>query len=109
MIDIILEGLSSGFSAKDLEKRRRMGSAIHLFSRMYRAHAAREDTALFPLLRRMMTPKAYAELSSGLLRDEAEFQGQNGFDETIRKLTDYENILGIADLASSTPNIDDLS
>lgn len=108
LIDIIL-GLSSGFSAKDMEKRRRMGSAIHLFSRMYRAHAAMEDTAVFPLLRRMMTPKAYAELSSGLVRDEAGFQGQNGFDETIRKLTDYENILGIADLASSTPNIDDLS
>ncbi|MFZ0928519.1 MAG: hemerythrin domain-containing protein [Syntrophobacteraceae bacterium] len=105
----ILRGLCRGFSAKDLEKRRAMGSAIHLFSRMYRAHAEREDTALFPLLRRTMTPKAYAELSSGLQRIDAEFLGQNGFDETIRKLTGYENILGIGDLASFTPNAEELS
>jgi hemerythrin-like domain-containing protein len=105
----ILRGLYRGFSVKDLEKRRAMGSAIHLFSRMYRAHASREDTALFPLLRRMMTPKAYAELSSGIQRAEVEFLGQNGFDETIRKLTDYENILGIGDLASFTPNPEELS
>jgi hemerythrin-like domain-containing protein len=104
----ILRGLCRGFSVKDLEKRRAMASAIHMFCRMYRAHAAREDTALFTLLRPMMTPKAYAELSSGILRAEAEFLGQNGFDETIRKLTDYENILGIGDLASFTPNPEEL-
>ncbi|MGA2940249.1 MAG: hemerythrin domain-containing protein [Syntrophobacteraceae bacterium] len=105
----ILRGIYRGFSVKDLEKRRAMGSAIHLFSRMYRAHAVREDTALFTLLRRMMTPKAYAELSSGIQRAEAEFLGLDGFDETIRKLTDYENILGIGDLASFTPNPEELS
>ncbi len=105
----ILRGLYREFSVKDLEKRRAMGSAIHLFSRMYRAHVVREDTALLPLLRRIMTPKAYGELSSGTQRAEAEFLGQNGFDETIRKFTDYENILGIGDLASYTPSPEELS
>jgi len=56
-----------------------------------------------------MNRKAYTELSSGLQRIDAEFLGQNGFDETIRKLTDYENILGIGDLASFTPNAEELS
>ena len=105
----VLRGLYGGFSAKDLEKRRAMGSAIHLLSRMYRAHAEREDTVLFPLLRRIMPPKAYAGLSSGIQRAETEFLGQNGFDETIRKLTDYENILGIEDMASFTPRPEELS
>ncbi len=105
----MMSGLCAEFSAKDLEKRRTMGSAIHLFGRMYRAHADREDTALFPLLRRMMPPKAYADLSSACRKAESDFLGQNGFEETIRKLTDYENILGIGDLATFTPRADELS
>jgi len=105
----ILKGLCSGFSARDLEKRRTMGSTIHLFCRMYRAHVDREDTVLFPLLRRLMVPKAYAELSATFVKAEAEFLGQNGFDETIRKLTEYENILGIGDLSSFTPHAEELS
>jgi len=86
-----------------------MGSTIHLFCRMYRAHVDREDTVLFPLLRRLMVPKAYAELSATFVKAEAEFLGQNGFDETIRKLTEYENILGIGDLSSFTPHAEELS
>ena len=105
----ILKGLYTEFSARDLEKRRTMGSAIHQFSRMYRAHADREDTALFPLLHRITPPKAYAELSSAFRKAEIDFTGQSGFEETIRKLTDYENILGIGDLATFTPRVEELS
>lgn len=105
----ILRGLCDGFSAKDLEKRRTMASAIHLLSRMCRAHAEWEDTALFPLLRSIVPPKSFAELSSVLYRTESELLGQNGFDEIIRKLNGYENILGIGDLASYTPRAEDLS
>jgi hypothetical protein len=76
---------------------------------MYRAHADREDTALFPLLRGIMPPKAYADLSSACQKAESEFLGQNGFEETIRKLTDYENLLGIGDLATFTPRGEELS
>ncbi len=105
----ILKGLYAEFSARDLEKRRTLGSALHHFCRMYRAHADREDTALFPLLHRTMPLKAYAELSSAFRKAESDFTGQNGFEETIRKLTDYENILGIGDLATFTPRIEELS
>jgi hemerythrin-like domain-containing protein len=108
LIDIMKE-LYGAFSAKDLAKRRTMGSAIHLFSRMYLAHADREDTMLFTMLRRIMPPESYAELSYAIYRAQAEFLGQNGFDETIRKLTGYEDILGIEDLASYTPRAEELS
>ena len=104
----ILRGLYAEFSARDLEKRRTMESAIHQFSRMYRAHVEREDTALFPMLRRIMPAKAYVELSSAFRKAESDFIGQNGFEETIRKLTDYENILGIGDLATFTPRAEEL-
>jgi hemerythrin-like domain-containing protein len=104
----MLKGYCSGFSARDLEKRRTMGSGIHLLCRMYRAHADREDTVILPLLRRSMPPQAYAELGSTFVKAETDFLGQDGFGETIRKLTEYENILGIGDLASFTPRAEEL-
>jgi len=108
LIEIMRE-LYAGFSSKDLEKRRTMGYAIHLFTRLNRAHSEREDTVLVPLMRRIMTPNSYAELGSTLLRAETEWLGQNGFDETVGKLADFENALGIGDLASFTPGNDDLN
>jgi hemerythrin-like domain-containing protein len=105
----ILKQLSAGFSAKDLEKRRTMGSAIHHFSRMYRAHSNREDTMLFPIIRQVVAPKAYGELNSVFEKADADILGKNGFDELIQKLTNYENILGIGDLAAFTPRMDELS
>jgi hemerythrin-like domain-containing protein len=105
----LLKQLAAGFSAKDLEKRRTLGSAIHQFSRMYRAHSNREDTMLFPLLRQVVTPKAYGELNSAFEKEENEILGKNGLDEMNLKLSNYENMLGIGDLAAFTPRMDELN
>lgn len=105
----ILKNLSAGFSAKDLEKRRTLGSAIHQFSRMYRAHSDREDTVLFPALWQVLPPKAYSELNAVFMKGEKEALGQNGFDEAIQKLSSIENVLGIGDLAAFTPRVDELN
>jgi hemerythrin-like domain-containing protein len=105
----IIAELSVGFSAKDLEKRRTMGSAIHHFSRMYLAHSDREDTLLLPQLRRVVPPRAIEELNLAFQKAEKEVPGPNGFEETIQKLESYENMLGIGDLAGFTPRMDELS
>lgn len=105
----ILKGIAAGFSAKDLEKRRTMGNAIHQFSRMCRAHADRESTVLFPLLYQVLAPKACAKINSAFRKDEMEILGQNGFDAAIQTLVNYENTLGIGDLAAFTPSADELS
>ncbi len=105
----VLKNLAAVFSAKDLEKRRTMGSAIHQFSRMYRAHAEREDTALFPVLRQVVPQKACAELDAAFRKTEMETLGAGGFDEIVQKLSNYENLLGIGDLASFTPRVDELT
>jgi hemerythrin-like domain-containing protein len=105
----ILKQLAAGFSTKDIEKRRTMGSAIHHFSRMYRAHSDREDTMLFPLIHQVVTPKANGELNSVFQKADGEVLGKNGFDEIIQKLANYENVLGIGDLAAFTPRMDELS
>lgn len=104
-----MKGLSTGFSAKDLEKRRTLGSAIHQFSRMYRAHSDREETMLFPALRPIMTAKAYIEMAVAFQKAEAETLGQDGFEQAIKKLEEHENRLGIGDLAAFTPSADDLT
>lgn len=105
----VIKGLSIGFSAKDLEKRRTMGSAIHHFSRMYRAHSDREDTLIFPLVRQVMDPKQFAELNAAFQKTEKEILGPDRFEETIQKISGYENALGIGDLAAFTPRLDELS
>jgi hemerythrin-like domain-containing protein len=104
-----LKQLAAGFSTKDLEKRRILGSAIHQFGRMYRAHSNREDTMLFPLVRGLITPRAYADLSSAVEKADGAVPANNGFDELIRKLANYENMLGIGDLAALTPRADELN
>jgi hemerythrin-like domain-containing protein len=105
----VIKGLSVGFSAKDLEKRRTMSSAIHHFSRMYRAHTDREETLIFPLVRQVTAPKAFTEMNAAFQKAEKELQGQDRFEETIQKISGYENTLGIGDLAAFTPRVDELS
>ena len=105
----LLKQLAAGFSAKDLEKRRTMGIAIHQFSRMYRAHSNREDTMLCPLIYQVVTPKRYGELNVAFEKEDGEALGKNGFEELIQKLANYENMLGIGDLAAFTPRMEELN
>lgn len=105
----ILGRLAADFSAKDLEKRRTLGSAIHLFGRMYRAHVAREETVLFPAFRQALAPRAYEDVNSRFLAANTQAWGTDGFDETIRRLAEYESELGIGDLSAFTPRVDELS
>lgn len=104
----ILRRLADGFSARDLEKRRTVGSAVHQFSRMYQAHTDREDTVLLPALRQVITPAVYREINKAFQNDERQILGQNGLDELTRKLIGFEEALGLGDLAAFTPRVADL-
>jgi len=104
----ILKQLAAGFPTKDHEKRRTIGGVIHQFSRMYRAHADREDTVLLPVLRQVVTPVAYREMSRAFEDEEKQAFGQNGLEELTRKLMGFEEALGLGDLAAFTPRVEDL-
>lgn len=104
----ILGQLASGFSARDLEQRRTMQNAIHHFNRMYRAHADREDTLVFPLIHRIIPADQLGKLNDAFRSDERRIMGQNGFDDAVGKVGGLENALGIGDLAGFTPKIDEL-
>ncbi|MDC0683413.1 hemerythrin domain-containing protein [Sorangium atrum] len=83
--------------------RRKLADRLRAFNRMYRPHAAREDTVLFPALRALVGAKAYADLGEQFEEKEHRMLGDEGFEKAVAEVAELEVALGIADLASFTP------
>jgi hemerythrin-like domain-containing protein len=73
------------------------------FERMYRPHAAREDTVLFPAFRHVTGADAYRELGERFEAREHAVLGAGGFEHAVTEVARLETALGIADLAQFTP------
>ena len=80
-----------------------LGEALRRFIRMYRPHAAREDTVLFPAFRAMVSEKEYDALGEKFEDKEHELFGQDGFEKIVNEVADLEKALGIYDLTQFTP------
>ena len=79
-----------------------LSRALTAFSRMYEAHAAREDTIIFPAFKASIGPKAYDELGDRFEDIEKREFGGDGFDMALAKVERIEQALGVADLAAFT-------
>lgn len=79
-----------------------LARALRGFARMYRPHAAREDTVLFPAFREVVGRGAYRELGERFEAQEHARFGEHGFEETVAEVARLETSLGIGDLASFT-------
>jgi hemerythrin-like domain-containing protein len=77
---------------------------LHRFIRMYRPHAAREDTVLFPALHGIMTAKEYDALGDRFEDREQELFGKNGFERIVGEVAELEKALGINELSQFTPS-----
>jgi hemerythrin-like domain-containing protein len=84
--------------------RRRLADSLRHYVRMYRPHASREDTVLFPALRRLVGENEYAELGRALEERERTVLGEHGFDRTVDEVAGLERALGIHALARFTPD-----
>ncbi len=73
------------------------------FIRMYRPHAARESTILFPQIGAVVGPKEYDEMGDKFEEIEHQKFGQPGFEGIVQKVAELEKSLGIYELASFTP------
>jgi hypothetical protein len=62
---------------------------------MYRPHAAREDTVLFPFFRSVVFPKKYDALGEKFEDKEKELFGKEGFENIVDQVADLEKKLGI--------------
>jgi hemerythrin-like domain-containing protein len=98
--------LAKADALKDKDSRGRLADSLRRFSRMYRPHAAREDTVLFPALFQkdsIMTAAQFAEMGDKFEDKEQELFGKNGFEKIVADVAGMEKALGIEDLDQFTP------
>jgi hemerythrin-like domain-containing protein len=70
--------------------------------RMYRPHAAREDTVVFPAWKKILMPEQMNEMNEKFEDIEHEMFGEDGFEKAVRQISEIETELGIADLSQFT-------
>ena len=94
--------LADGPAMREEAKRREMGDVLRAFIRLYRPHAAREDTVLFPAFRPLVGGREYAELGERFEDREHELFGKEGFGGTVAQVAKIEQSLGLYDLPQFT-------
>jgi hemerythrin-like domain-containing protein len=80
-----------------------LSELLRAFTRMYRPHAAREDTVLFPAFREVVGKSGYRELGEQLEDKEQELFGEHGFKQVVSQVSQLEVAFGISDLNGFTP------
>ncbi len=98
--DAVIGQLGQPSSSSDT---RPLTDNLTTFIRMYRPHAARESTVLFPQIAAIVGPKEYAEIGDKFEEIEHQKFGQAGFEGVVQKVAELEKSLGIYDLAQFTP------
>ncbi len=78
---------------------RRMAQAMAEFKRMYRPHAAREDTVLFPALHQLISAKEFNSLGDQFEDKERELFGEDGFETMVGRVAELEKQVGLYELA----------
>jgi hemerythrin-like domain-containing protein len=95
--------LSTAAGVRDSGDRVRLVQVMRQFIRMYRPHAARENTVLFPAFRKALSQPEYDALRESLERSEEETFGGQYFDTIMAEVVQLEAAFEIGELASFTP------
>ena len=95
--------LATPAGMKDADGVEKLGRSLRQFVGMYRPHAPREDTVLFPAIRGLMTAKQYDELGDQFEEREHRLFGERGFEGVVEQVAQLEKSLSIDDLAQFTP------
>jgi hemerythrin-like domain-containing protein len=98
----IAQVVASG-RAGERESTRALRDAMASFTRMYRPHAAREDSVLFPALRSVMSKQEFESMGDAFEKKEQELFGQGGFEKMVDRVASIEKSLNLYDLAQFTP------
>lgn len=80
----------------------KLATVLRSFNHMYRPHAAREDTVLFPELRGLVGGKAYQQLGDQFEDKEKQMLGDHGFERAVADVAKLEQAFGVDDLAKLT-------
>ncbi len=87
-----------GGGVDEPETREALVAVCRGYSRMYRGHAAYEDTMLFPQLREVLTDSEFRSLADDMQQFERETIGENGLQDALGDLEIIEQDLGIGEL-----------
>jgi hemerythrin-like domain-containing protein len=88
---------------RDQAQRGLLIGAMQSYLRMYRAHAAREDTELFPALRSVVSAQEFGAMGEEFERIERKRFGEDGFERIVSRLTKLEQEAGMPSLEDLTP------
>lgn len=88
---------------KNPSERVNLEGALTQFIRMYRPHAAREDTALFPALHSIVSAHEYDSMGEQFEDEEHKLFGADGFEKIVDEVGGLEKKFGIENLAQFTP------
>jgi hemerythrin-like domain-containing protein len=79
-----------------------LAESLEAFVLMYRNHAAREDTIIFPAWKQTMTGEQLDEMNDKFEDIEHEQFGEDGFEDAVKEISAIERSLGLADIAQFT-------
>jgi hemerythrin-like domain-containing protein len=102
LTDLILQ-FGAVKSPANTDRAQNLIKLINDFNVMYRPHEAREDTVLFPALRKIVSENEYFAMGENFEDREHELFGKDGFETIVEKVADIEKQLGIYDLSMFTP------
>jgi len=100
----VIQLAKSSGALKDPVQRIQLEGALRDFIRMYRPHESREDTVLFPALRRMVSRDEY-EVIGAEFRKSERAAGGGGLEMMVERVATIERQMGLYDLAKFTPRV----
>lgn len=92
-------------SLADTNERKKLIKLLGDFNGMYRPHESREDTVLFPAIRKIVSRNEYYALGEDFEQKEHELLGEDGFNTMVERVATLEKQLGIYDLSQFTPKL----
>jgi hemerythrin-like domain-containing protein len=90
---------------KSPEDTSKLNTLLDTFNRMYRPHEAREDSVLFPEIRKIVSQNEYASMGEDFEKQEHKLFGSEGFEGIVDKVATIEKQLGIYDISAFTPAV----
>jgi hemerythrin-like domain-containing protein len=88
---------------QDGDAQNKVLTSMQSFIAMYRPHAAREDTDLFPKLHEVVSKNEYDAMAEDFEKKEHQLFGADGFEKMVDRVADLERSIGINDLNQFTP------
>lgn len=85
------------------ENRRQLARLLRQFLWLYRPHAAREDTVLFPAFRDLVSCREYRQMGERFEEREHDLFGADGFGRMVDRVAGIEKTLGLYDINQFTP------